>query len=587
MITGSPAVDVRSVTFRVDDCVVDPKRNRISRGGEVVRVEPKIMDLLVALCARSGEVVSKEELFQALWPQTFVSEHVLTHAVWQLRQALGNPKLIESIPKRGYRLAGELRHTDSTPDQNGTSIPSRRFGIAVLPLANLGGDPAQEYFSDGMTEALILRLAQVQSLRVISRMSIMRYKGRAKPPADIGAELNVDALIEGTVFRYEDCVRISVELIDIQTDSHLWAGSYERGVANVFELQNELATAIARNVTRALDAPTPPPVAVKPEAYEAYLRGRFCWFRFSTENFEAALNYFQLAERLDPNFAPPLAGISQVWFARENSGVSPAAESVPLAREAARAALAIDEMSAEAHAALGLIKFHYDWDWQGAEDEFRRSIDLDPGDGGNRIFLSDVLMSTGRGDEGFEQINYGLQVDPLNPACRCFLGWYLLFSRRTNEAIEELQKVTRAEPAYGAAHQGLWGAYFQLMDWGAALQQARIFFSIRGDSTLIPFDSTAADEHTYRAAMHKAACCLAGRAKTTYVPKLRIARLYAHANDRESTFHFLDAAFAGRESPLIHLAVAWDWDDIASDPRFADLLGRIGLPLPFRASLHR
>ena len=401
MITGSPAVDVRSDTFRVDDCVVDPKRNRISRGGEVVRVEPKIMDLLVALCARSGEVVSKEELFQALWPQTFVSEHVLTHAVWQLRQALGNSKLIESIPKRGYRLAGELRPTDSTPDHNGTSIPSRRFGIAVLPLANLGGDPAQEYFSDGMTEALILRLAQVQSLRVISRMSIMRYKGRAKPPAEIGAELNVDALIEGSVYRYENCVRISVELIDIQTDSHLWAGSYEREVANVFELQNELAAAIARNVTRALDAPAPPPVAVKPEAYEAYLRGRFCWFRFSTENFEAALNYFQLAQRLDPNFALPLAGISQVWFARENSGVSPAAESVPLARDAARAALAIDEMSAEAHAALGLIKFHYDWDWKGAEDEFRRSIDLDPSDAGNRIFLSDVLMSTGRGEEGF------------------------------------------------------------------------------------------------------------------------------------------------------------------------------------------
>jgi TolB-like protein len=581
MTIRRPAPDLRSNTFRLSECVIDPRRNRITRDNECVRVEPKVMDLLVVLCRHPGEVVGKDELFRTLWPETFVTEHVLTHAVWQLRQALGNPGLIESIPKRGYRLSGELHLSHPAPSLDGSSPAlSTRFGVAVLPLANLSGDPAQEYFSDGMTEALILRLAQIQSLRVISRMSIMRYKNRAKATAEVRAELNVDAVIEGSVFRYGNCVRISVELIDTQTDTHLWAGSYEREVANVIELQSEMATAIARNVTSVLDVPAPTPVAIKPEAYEAYLRGRFCWFRFSTENFDAALNYFQLAAKLDPNFSPPLSGISQVWFARENSGLSPAEEAVPLAREAARRALALDDMSAGAHAALGLIKFHYDWDWHGAEDEFRRSIELDPSDAGPRIFLSDVLMSTGRFEQGFDQINFGLQIDPLNPACRCFLGWYLVFSRRAEEAIRELQNLTRTEPAFGAAHQALWGAFFQLKNWGTALQHARTFFSIRGDGALLPLDSLQTDEEAYRAAMHHAASTLVERSKTTYVPNLRIARLFSHGNDYESAFHYLEAAFAARESPLIHLAVAWDWDNITSDPRFVDLLTRIGLTAP-------
>jgi TolB-like protein len=499
--------------------------------------------------------------------------------MWQLRRALRNPRLIESIPKRGYRLAGELQvpreMAAASPESR---VQARRFAIAVLPLANLTGDQAQEYFSDGMTDALILRLAQIQSLRVISRISTMQYKDRPKPLSEIGAELNVDAVIEGSVFRHENRVRISAELVDTKADTHLWAGSYEREMENVFDLQSELATAIARNVTDVLEAPARNPVTVKPEAYEAYLRGRFCWFRFSAENFDAALSYFQLAAKLDPTFAQPLSGISQVWFARENSGVTPASESVPLAREAAQMAISIDEMSAEARAALGLIKFHYDWDWAGAEDEFRRSIDLNPNDPGTRIFLADVLHSTGRHEEGFDQIAYGLQIDPLNPACRCFLGWFLLFARRTHEAVEELQKVARAEPAYAAAHQGLWGAFYQLQDWDAALQEARTSFSIRGDVTLIPFESVATDENVYRRVMLDAARGLAKRSLSSHVSNLRIARLYAHAQDIETAFQWLERACFRKESPLVHLAVAWDWDNMRGDERFLNLLRRIGLP---------
>ncbi|KAA6462093.1 hypothetical protein DYQ86_10770 [Acidobacteria bacterium AB60] len=582
MTLRRPASELLSNTFRVSDCVVDPQRNRIHRGNEWVRVEPKVMDLLIVLCRRRGDVVGKDELFRTLWPETFVTEHVLTHAVWQLRRALGDSRLIESIPKRGYRLAGELRLTDRSPSHDGPRV--RRLGVAVLPLANLSGDPDQEYFSEGMTEALILRLAQVRSLRVISRMSIMRYKERLKATAEVRAELEVDALISGSVFRYGDRVRISVALIDTEADAHLWAGSYERDLSDVLELQSEVASAIASKVTSALEVAEPAPMTVRPDAYEAYLRGRFCWFRFSTENFDAALNYFRLAATLDPGFSPPLAGISQVWFARENSGISSAEAAVPLAREAARRALALDDRSAGAHAALGLIQFHYDWDWHGAEDEFRRSIRLDPSDAGTRIFLSDVLMSTGRFEEGIAQIRCGLEIDPLNPACRCFLGWYLLFSRRCEEAVRELENVILGEPAFGAAHQGLWGAYFQERNWGMALREARTFFSIRGDAALFPVDAMDADESAYRTAMRDAARTLAERSKTIYVPNLRIARLFAHGNDHESALRFLEAAFAARESPLVHLAVSWDWDDIAADPRFLDLVKRIGLGALFASA---
>jgi TolB-like protein len=574
---------LRSGSFDLGGCLVDPQRGRVIHGDGAIRVEPKVMDLLLLLCSRPGEVVSKDEIFHSVWKDAFVTDHVLSHAIWQVRRALRNPRLVESIPKRGYRLAAEVqlkeRRLKVEPEATGRD---RRPAIAVLPLANLAAAPLQEYFTDGMTEALISRLAQIKNVRVISRTSVMHYKNRPKPVIEIGAELNVDTVVEGSVYRSGDRVRISAQLIDARTDTHLWAGSYERELADVFELQRELADAIARNVSRTLevDPCREPSRPVNPEAYEAYLHGRFCWFQFSAGSLDAALSYFQLATQLDPEFSQPWSGISQVWFARENRGMVRPSEAVPHARSAAERALAYDGETAEAHASLGLVNFHFDWDWPAAETQFRKAIQLDPGDPASRIFLADVLCSMGRADEGLEHIRFGLQLDPLNPATRCFLGWLLLFSRQTEQAVVELQRVIDADPGFGAAHQGMWGALYLQQDWTGALREARAFYSIRGEGDLIPFEPERTTEPGYREAMLHVANQLSARSQSTYVPNLRIARMYAHANQINSAFDWLQRAYDERESPLIHLAVAWDWDNMKDDPRFTRLLNRIGLPAP-------
>ena len=571
----------RMAAFRLGDCLIDPRCNRITSNGQSVRVEPRVMEVLLALCRRPGEVVSKSELMDSVWHDVFVTEGVLTHAVWQLRKALGDAEIVESIPKRGYRVtkaigAGPRSGVDGA-DLSRTR--GQQSAIVVLPLANLSADSDQEYFADGMTEALISRLAQFRTLRVISRSSAMYYKGQPKPLFEIASELNIDAAIEGSVFRHGQRVRISVQLIDARNDTHLWAGSYERDLADVIELQRELAETVARHVGNVLAVPASlASRSVNPAAYEAYLQGRVCWFRFSSENFDAALSFFQTAHTLDPTFAQPLSGIAQVWFARENSGFVPPSIAVPLARSAAEDALSLDDSAAEAHSALGLVEFHYDWDWAGAEQEFQRSIELGPGDPGTRIYYSDLLHSLGRPQDGLEHIKLGLELDPLNPACRCFLGWYLLFSRRPQDALHEFRKVIGQDPAYGAAHQGMWGAYFQMRHWSDAIQEARTFFSIRGESDLIPVECAGDSDNEYRRIMRGAANRLQQQAKATYIPNLRIARLYAHASEIDDAFHWLERAYSERESPLVHLGVGWDWDNISSDSRFAKLLAKIGLP---------
>jgi TolB-like protein len=561
----------------VGDCSIEPQRNLIVRGGVPVRIEPKVMDLLLHLCSRAGDVVGKNELLETVWRGHFVSEHVLTHAVWQLRRALGDPELIESIPKRGYRVTAPVRGTGFDTSRQPAPAETVVRSIAVLPLANLSRDPEQEFFADGMTEALVLRLAQYKELRVVSRTSVMRYKHHRKPLRDVAKDLEVETVVEGSVFRDGDRVRISAELVDAAADTHLWAGSYERNLADVLQLQREVADAIAANVSHTITGALEPTrrTIVKPEAYEAYLRGLFCWYKYSAHNLDAALDYFQLAAERDPSFADPIAGMARVWFARENSGLVPASRAVPPARAAAERALSIDGGAADAHAALGLIRFHFDWDWRAAEYEFRTAIDLKRNDTDFRLFYADFLCSLGRSEEGLEQMKLGLSLDPVNYVSRCFLGWYLLFCRRVDEAIEQMQRVSRAEPAFGAAHQGLWGAYYLQGRWSDALREAQIFF--RGEDT--PGDDSAREvtESDYRRSMRHAAGRLIERSGAIYIPNLRIARLYAHGGDVERALHWLERACRDRESPLVHLKVAWDWDNLKAEPRHAAVLKEIGL----------
>src|SRR5208337_2124855 len=569
--------------------------------------------------------VTREDLRSRLWAaDTFVEfDDSMNHAVKKLRQALGdsaeNHQFIETLPRHGYRFVAST-NADNTPD--GATKPKRSYpltmlvsGLAVLalmaamvtydvgglrrrlwvhtadppirslaelPLSNLTGDPQQDYFVDGMTDALITDLAKIRTVKVISRTSVMRYKGSNKPLPEIAQALGVDGILEGSVQRSGGRVRITAQLIRAATDTHLWAESYERDARDVLTLQGEVARSVAREINVTL---TPEESAhlsrdrpLNLEVYEAYLKGQSHWYWLSREHLDTALEYFQLALQKDPNYALAHVGVANVWMMRGDSGWMPPSEAFPKAKASVSRALELDDSLAEAHITLANIESLYDHDWPAAEREFRRGIELGSNSADGHFAYADFLISMKRVDEWSKEINRTLDLDPFNPFFQCFYGWQLIYVQRYDEAIAQLSKVLATEPDFSSAHMGLWGAYYKKGMHDEALAEAIKFFVVLHDGEVADALTHGYTEGGYARAMHRGAEVLAERSKRTHVPAVRIARLYAHAGDKDEVLRWLKKAYDERETPLLHLGVAWDWDLLRTDPRFQELLRSMRFP---------
>ena len=453
--------------------------------------------------------------------------------------------------------------------------------LAVLPLSNMSDDPGQEYFADGMTEALICNLAKLGALRIISRTSAMRYKGSLKSLPEIARELNVDAVVEGSVLRVGQRVRVTAQLIQAATDMHLWAETYDRELQDVMILQSEVACAIASEIKVAITPQEKTRLSgarsVNPEAYDAYLKGRFHWYKLTREQYDIAEKYYQLALDKDPNCALAHAGMANVWYCRGDSGIIPAREAYPRALAAILKALELDSSLADVHVALAGIRFG-EWDWNSCEQEFQRAIQLNPNYADAHFFYADYLFCMRRPQEALAEVDRSLALDPLNFFYQGFYGWQLLYLSRYDEAIEQLHKALRIESDFPAAHMGLWGAYSKKGMPEEAVAEAKAFFSLLGDHEIAEALATGYAERDYMGAMRCAAEKLSARAAVSYVPAVRVARLYAHASDREETLAWLQRAYDARELPMVHLNVAWDWEFLRPDPRFQDLLHKMNFP---------
>lgn len=513
-----------------------------------------------------------------------------------LRSAID--RCLEKDPGKRYQLASEVRATleaiqsgtaTTPPPHPPTVAPRKRRvsrkrirSLAVLPLSNLSGDPGQEYFADGMTETLIADLAKLRALRIISRTSVMRYKGSTKSLPEIAEELQVDGVVEGSVLRVGPRVRITAQLIHAGTDMHLWAESYERDLQDVLVLQSEVARAIAREIQVAVTPEESKRLAsvrpVNPEAYEAYLKGRFYWYKLTREHLDTALEYFQLALQKDPSYAPAYVGIAYTWLSRTDTGAIPAREAFPKVKEAVLKALELDDTLAEAHGVLAGVRRHFDWDWGGAEKEFQRALQLNPNSADIRFFYSDFLISMRRPQEAMAEMERALALDPLNFLYPCFLGWHYLYLGRYDDAVAQLQKTLRTEPDFTAVHLGLWGAFYKKQMDEGALAEAKKFFALLDDNEIAETLERGYAEAGYREAMRQAAEKLVARSTSAYVPALRIARLYAHAGEKDRALELLEKAFQQHELPLVHLSVAWDWDNLRGEPRFRDLLRQMNFP---------
>jgi TolB-like protein/Tfp pilus assembly protein PilF len=559
---------------------LDSTSGELYKEGRKVALPPKALEVLKALLERPGKVVTREGLRARLWAaDTFVEfDDSLNHAVRKLRQALGDspedPEFIETLPRYGYRLiASRVRATEPGP---------RIRSLAVLPFANLSDDPQQEYFADGMTDALITDVSTIRAVKVISRTSVMQYKGAKKPLPQIARELKVDGVIEGSVQRSGGQVRVTVQLIHARTDTHLWAGSYERDFRDVLTLQSEVARAVAREIKAALTSEESTRLAsarpVSPAAYEAYLKGQFHWYKLSPGHLDRALSYFQFALEEDPNYALAHVGIANVWLVRADAGFMLPGEAFPKARAAVLKALEIDQALAEAHIALANVMALYDRDWPAGEREFRRAVELNPNNADGHFMYADFLISMKRSEEWADEMQRVLELDPLNPFFQCFYGWHLVYLHQCDDAISHFREALGADPSFSSAHMGLWGAFCRKGMPEDALVEAREFFAVLGDHEVEDALRRGYAEGGYSRAMHLGAEMLAERSRNCHVPSVRIARLYVHAGENDRAMEWLQRAFEQRETPLMHLGVAWDWDVLRNDPGFRDLLRRIGLP---------
>jgi serine/threonine protein kinase/tetratricopeptide (TPR) repeat protein len=466
-----------------------------------------------------------------------------------------------------------------------TSADNVIDSIAVLPFENLSGNADQAYLADGIEETLITDLTKLSGFRrVIARSSVKRFANTMLPPREIAEQLGVRALLTGTVLRFGGEIQVTAHLIDAPTENAIWSERYTRKAGDVFPLINEIVATLAHQIqlhlTSAEQERLQSPRKVAGDAFEAYLQGNFHWAKQTKEDLDKAERYFQLALERDSTFALAYGGLALVWAIRGDAGFLPPGETFPKARALIDKALAMDSTLAELHVDLANIKGATEWDWAGAILEFNRALAMNPNLSDAHFFYGDLLHYLRR-PEGWErEMKRGLELDPLNDFKRTYYGWNLNYAGRYDEAIPMFLKLLETGPNKSANYLGLWGSYYKKGMYGQALQAAKNYFLTCGGTEFaesLTMDS-AAGATEYRAAMLRTGELMAQRSAQRHVPAIRIARMYAHAGDNDHAMDWLERAYQARESPLMRLAVFWDWDNLRSDARFQDLLRRMNLP---------
>lgn len=466
-------------------------------------------------------------------------------------------------------------------------VPQPRLrieSVAVLPLENLSGDPQQEYFADGITDALIGDLAKIGALRVISRTSTMHYKGTKKSLPEIARELKVDAVVEGTVQRASERVGIRVQLIQAATDRHLWVESYERDLRDVLGLQSEIARAIAREIQTKLTAGEQARLAhnrpVNRKAFDDHLQGRYLYWNMRTkENLEKAIEYFQSAINADRTYAPAYAGLADCYnlLGTEQIGALPPIESRRKAEEAAGEALQLDGELAEAHAALGWVK-HFNWDWAAAEREFKLAIELNPNHANGHLFYAGFLASSGRLEEGIGEVNRAQELDPFSLAISAQRGFILENARRYDEAIEQLRRVIAVDPNRYPAHWYLGHTYAASGRFNEAIAASEKAAALSGRSPgALGFLGLAYGLAGRKDEANNVLKELLELKRRRYVSPPALANVYLGLGNKDQALFWLEKGYQERSNYMAYLKVFPLLDPLRSDPRFDDLLRRIGL----------
>jgi TolB-like protein/DNA-binding winged helix-turn-helix (wHTH) protein/Flp pilus assembly protein TadD len=605
---------------------LDLRRYELRRAdGNRVKLERQPMELLIFLVERKGQLVTRDQVAAKLWPDGITVDTVpaINNAIRKIRTAFHdsaeNPKHLETVVGKGYRFVGDLEVIKIGPAEAvappAPAVPApprrRRWlllaasavvliaagsltrllwrapaapirSLAVLPLQNLSADPAQNYFAEGITDELTTNLAKIGSLRVISRTSTMQYAGNHKPMRQIAEELHVDAVLEGSVVRSGNKIRVTAQLIDGRRDSHLWAQSYERDLGDVLELQNSIALDIASHVNAVLSPQERGALtshhSVAPEAYEAYLHGRSEAGKQTQEGLRNAVRDFRRATEADPLYGAGYAGLADAFSLMANYGVLPPRSAFPRAEAAARKAVELDPSSAEAHASLAFIRLHYNWDWSGAEAEYKRALQLSPGFALAHLRYAEFLSNAGRHSEAIHEIGRAHDSDPLSLTIDNNIGRIFYFARQYDDTIREMQSVLALHPERMWARVFLGLAYAQKHMFADAIAEFERASELTGGDPGVGYAyalAAAGKNDGARRILHDYVEVPSESGTLDFV---WIAGVYTALGDKDRAFAWIDKAYENRDFFLTYVGVDPQLDPLHSDPRFARLLDRIGFP---------
>ena len=565
---------------------VDLKAGEIRRHGRRLRIQEKPFQVLQAFLERPGDVISREELRERLWrADTFVDfDNGLNNAVRKVRSALSDsaadPRYVETVGRRGYRFIARIDSAAGDPPLAPATgwAPAAGFpsvsSLAVLPLVNISNDRDQEYFSDGMTDALIGQIAAIRALRVVSGQSTIRYKGSRASVSRIARELRVDALVQGTVLRAGDRVRITVQLVHGANDSYLWSGQWERSLTDVLVLQGEIARTVARELRAAL---TPYELGrfdrmgpIDPAAYDAYLRGRFFWNQRTRESLLHSIDYYQRAIAIAPTFASAHAAVAQSWGPLGYLGFVGPDRATPAMRAAAARALEIDPDLVEGLTALGACAAFHEWQWAAGEQYFERAIAINPNYSTAFLWHGLLLENTGRQTENVAARQRALELDPLNLRAWAALGYALFLAGRWDEAVARLRGTLELDPNWFFARRDL-----ALIDVarGRLGDAIEVFRAIDERGSLGHALARAARTAEAREVL----ASLERRARDEYVSPYQMALVHIGLGEQESALCRLERAFEMRSIDLGGMKADPRFAPLAAEPRFIALLGELNL----------
>ena len=565
---------------------LDVRAHLLFRNGRRVVLTPKAVDLLAALVEAQGEPVGKQELLHRVWPDAVVEEGSLTSHISLLRRVLaegaGGRQFIETLPKRGYRFVGPC----AAMAQPAAATGAGRRMLVVLPFENLSGGRKHDYFSEGLTEEMISQLARLspEQLGVIARTSAMQYKSTTKTAQQIGQELGVSHLLEGSVRRSGERVRITAQLIRVSDATHLWAEGYERSLHDILALQAEVARAIAREIqiklTVGVQHRLDRVAAIDPEAHEAYLRGRHLWNRRTEEGLRNSIALYEEAIRRHPDYAMAYTGVADSYVLLACRGMVSAKETFRRARAAARKALELDGELGEAHGSLAHVRLH-DWDWEGLDRDFLRAIELHPAQPIVYYWYGEFLMSMGRPEEAIAMTRRAQQADPLSPVIAASLAMILYLARHYDEAARMLQRAQEIDPDHFLPHLRMGLVRLQQEGYPEAIRELQTAARLANHST----ETLAALGTGYAMAgmsgeAHRIVAQLQASQAEHYVLPYNIAKIYAAARDKDKSFEWLERAYQEGDPDLIELNSEPLFDRLRGEPKFSELMRRIGFRVP-------